>query len=500
MTHPSARLPAALYRAEQVRELDRVAIQVLGIPGYTLMTRAGEAVYRVLRSRWPEAGRITVVCGVGNNAGDGYVVARCARADGLDVRVLEVGDAGRLHGDAATAREDAQKEGVVAGAYQGEARFGADVLVDAVFGTGLDRPVSGAWRDAIHAMNASACPVLAVDIPSGLGADTGAVLGTAVQAQATVSFIGLKQGLFTAEGPAQCGEVLFHDLAVPGQVYESIQPSALRIDLDDGSAWLAPRHRSANKGRFGHVLVVGGAEGYGGAVRMAGEAAARCGAGLVSVATHPASLPVCAARPELMCRGIDAPDGLAPLIEKASVVAVGPGLGQSKWGSEMLTAVLATDLPLVVDADALNLLSRQPGFRDNWVLTPHPGEAARMLDRSPAAIQADRFEAVEQIRARYGGVVVLKGAGSLVQGTEGPVGLCAQGNPGMASGGTGDILTGVIAALAAQGCDLDTAARQGVCLHARAGDLAAAEGGERGVLATDLLPHLRRLVNPRRRK
>lgn len=495
MSHPSARLPTALYRAEQVRELDRVAIQVLGIPGYTLMTRAGEAVYRALRTRWPEAGRITVVCGVGNNAGDGYVVARCARADGLDVGVVEVGDAGRLRGDAATAREDAQKDGVLARAYQGEARFAAEVLVDAVFGTGLDRPVTGEWRAAIDAMNESGCPALAVDIPSGLGADTGAVLGAAVRAEATVSFIGLKQGLFTAEGPAHCGEVLFHDLAVPGRVYESSLPSALLIDLDDGPAWLAPRHRSANKGRFGHVLVVGGAEGYGGAARMAGEAAARCGAGLVSVATHPLSLTGCVARPELMCRGIEAPEGLAPLIEKASVVAVGPGLGQSRWGSEMLAAVLATDLPLVVDADALNLLSRQPRCRDNWVLTPHPGEAARMLDRTPAAIQADRFEAAAQLRVRYGGVVVLKGAGSLVQGSDGQVGLCTRGNPGMATGGTGDILTGVIAALAAQGCDLDTAARLGVCLHARAGELAAADG-ERGTLATDLLPHLRRLVNP----
>ncbi len=489
-------LPFALYRAAQVRELDRIAIQVHGISGYTLMWRAGEAAFELLRQRWT-ARRIVVVCGGGNNGGDGYVVGRLAHQHGLETRILTLTDPEGLHGDAQTAWWNARSTGVPIMPFSAEALNGADLVVDAILGTGLEREVSGAWREAILAMNAHPADVLALDIPSGLHADTGVALGAAIRAAATITFIGLKQGLFTGQGPACCGDISFNPLDVPPEIYSAIHPASWRYVGEDLAALLPKRSRSAHKGHFGHVLVVGGDLGMAGAARMSGEAAARCGAGLVSIATRGEHAGLqAAARPELMFHGVERADALAPLLNRATVVAVGPGLGRDDWGRELLRAVLASEKPLVIDADGLNLLAIEPSFRENWILTPHPGEAARLLKMTPAEVEADRFTAVEELALRFGGVAVLKGAGSLIASkAEGSVTLCATGNPGMAGGGMGDVLTGVIAALLAQGLPLLAAAQTGVYLHGRAGDLAARNGGERGLMATDLLPFLRRLVN-----
>ena len=491
-------LPFALYRAAQVRELDRIAIQERGIPGYTLMSRAGEAAFQRLRQHWPEARRIVIACGGGNNGGDGYVVARLARQAGLEVQVLTLADPETLRGDAQTAWRDAGAAEVAIQPFKVAALNGVDLLVDAILGTGLERPISGAWREAIEAMNAHPADIFALDIPSGLHADTGAILGVAIHAAATITFIGLKQGLFTGQGPACCGEVNFADLDVPSDIYPALHPASWRYAGDDLPTLLPRRSRSAHKGHFGHVLVIGGELGLAGAARMAGEAAARCGAGLISVATRAAHAGLQAAvRPELMFHGIEQPDNLAPLLDRATVIAIGPGLGRSDWGRVMLHAALASDKPLVVDADGLNLLAIEPAFRENWILTPHPGEAARLLKMTPVEVEADRFAAVEDVALRYGGVAVLKGAGSLIASREeGQVALCTAGNPGMASGGMGDVLTGIIAALVAQGLPLFAAAKAGVDLHGQAGDQAALAGGERGLLATDLLPFLRQGVNP----
>ena len=491
-------LPVELYRAAQVRELDRIAIEERGIPGYALMSRAGEAAFGLLRQRWPNARRIAVICGGGNNAGDGYVVARLARQAGLEVRVLTLASPDQLRGYALTAWRDAEDAGVPMMPFTAAGLADAELLVDAILGTGLERDVSGVWREAIEAMNAHPTDRFALDIPSGLHADTGAILGAAVRAAATITFIGLKQGLFTGQGPACCGEVHFADLDVPPDIYRAIHPACWRYAGKDLPALLPRRSRSAHKGHFGHVLVIGGELGMAGAARMAGEAAARCGAGLVSVATRAAHAGLqAAARPELMFHGIETPDELEPLANRATIIAIGPGLGRGDWGRAMLHAVLAADKPLVLDADALNLLAIEPVFRDRWILTPHSGEAARLLKMTPAQVEADRFAAVEELALRFGGVAVLKGAGSLIASqADGLVALCAAGNPGMASGGMGDVLTGIIAALLAQGLPLFAAAKAGAYLHGRAGDLAAGAGGERGLLATDLSPFLRQLVNP----
>jgi NAD(P)H-hydrate epimerase len=511
-------LPLALYDAAATRALDREAIEGHGIPGLELMERAGAATWREVARRWPEARRVLILAGGGNNGGDGYVVARLARAAGREVTVLALAAPTGLSGDAARAYQAAVAAGVPVVAAglpvllgeapppEGAFALGAaGICCDALFGTGLARPLAGPLAAGVAALNAAharGLPVVAVDLPSGLSADTGAVLGVAVAADLTVTFIGLKQGLFTGDGPDCAGEVVFASLEVPPAIYEAIPPTAERLALAPLLARLPARRLAGHKGDHGHVLVVGGCPGYGGAVCLAAVAALRAGAGLVSIVTHPGhrwlSLP-----PEVMCHVLEAPDdwgALAPLLAQADVVAVGPGLGQGEWGQRILAQCLAVRgaRPLVVDADALNLLAMAPAGGetrcDRWVLTPHPGEAGRLLGTSTAAVQADRFAAARALQDRYGGTVVLKGKGTLVATAAG-VGICTAGNPGMGSGGMGDCLTGAIAALWGQGMTGADAARLAVVAHALAGDKAARAGGERGLVATDLLPHLRRLLN-----
>ena len=491
---PSDSLPYALYTAAQVRALDQAAI-ASGMPGGALMARAGEAAYRLLRARWPEARRITLLCGAGNNGGDGYVLARLARADGLDVTLFQLGDVSRLGADAKGMLEAWLGMGGRLEAFQ-ELPRRSDVIVDALLGIGLERPVEGEWARAVRAANAQRAPVLAIDIPTGLHADTGRVLGTAIRAAATLSFIGLKQGLFTGAGPDCCGDIFFDGLGVPAAIFAREILAARRLDWAKTSDQVAPRRRDAHKGDFGHVLVVGGAPGFSGAARLAGEGALRAGAGLVSVATHPThAAHLNTGRPELMVLGVVEPRELSPLLERASAVAIGPGLGREPWGIGLFVRVLAAGKPLVMDADALNWLAEARLRRDDWVLTPHPGEAARLLGCSAAEVQADRFSALRHLQDLYGGTIVLKGAGTLVLGpSPRPPGVCSQGNPGMASGGSGDVLTGMIAALLGRGLDPENAAEAAACLHAAAGDRAAAEG-EQGLLATDLIAAIRPTLN-----
>jgi len=495
MTYSSLSLQQQLYSAEQVRELDRIAIEDHAIPGLTLMQRAGKATFEVLKTTWPQAKGIIVLCGTGNNGGDGYVLARLAHAAGMKVSLMQVGDAERLQGDARQVADNLVKTGVKVETYAVDKLAQTDVLVDALLGTGLDREMKGKWKNIIEGINKSEVPVLAIDIPSGLNADTGQPMGCAVEADVTISFIGLKQGLFTGQGQVYSGKVLFNDLDVPQEIYSAVQPVVLRVEFDRLKTLLPTRTRSAHKGHFGHVLVIGGDRGFIGAACMAGEAAARTGAGLVSVATRADHAAVISTnRPELMAHGVETPKQLLPLLTKAKVIAIGPGLGQSQWALALFSKVLESDLPMIVDADALNLLAKDPIQNDNWVLTPHPGEAARLLDCDTTQVQSDRFAAARELQQRYGGVIVLKGSGTIIINGEGDVAVCTAGNPGMASGGMGDVLTGVIAGLVAQGLSNDTATCLGVCLHAEAADRAATNG-ERGMLATDLMSHIRTLVN-----
>lgn len=491
------RLPRALYTAAQVRGFDRFAIEHFGIPGLELMERAGRAAFACLRAHWPDAHRIVVLAGTGNNAGDGFVVARLAHEAGLAVQVLQIGDRARLSGDALA---NAERWASLGGHWADYAGLPSDagVVVDALFGTGLERPVTGRWAEAISALNARSGPCLAIDIPSGLHADTGEVMGIAVRATLTISFIGLKIGLFTGQGRDYAGQVCFDGLEVPAQVYASSILSARRIDWQGHCKLLGARARSAHKGHFGHVLVIGGNRGMGGAALLAADAALRVGAGLVSLATRAEHLAASLARrPEVMVQPVASGEDLLPMLRRASVVAIGPGLGRDDWAAGLWRAALDAQRPLVVDADALRLLAAQPRQCEDWVLTPHPGEAAGLLGVCNAEINSDRLGSAASLQRRFGGCVVLKGAGSVVAcAGNAPPALCSGGNPGMASGGVGDVLTGVIAGLLAQGLSPRDAAEAGVSLHAAAGDQAAADGGERGMLAGDLLDALRRQANP----
>ena len=487
-------LTVSLYTADAVRRIDRAAIDAHGIAGFTLLQRAADAVFATLHRRWPVARRIAVVAGRGNNGGDALLVGRLALQHGFDVDAFAL--AGEQTGDAARARDAFADAGGRVAAFTAATEFtDADVIVDGLFGTGLARAVEGDAAALIERVNASGRPVLAIDIPSGLSSDTGMRLGTAIRADATVSLVAWKRGLFTGDAADCTGARELAPLDVPAAAYASVRADAtLLAALARG---LPPRRGNVNKSHFGHVLAIGGDTGMGGAIRLAGEAALRCGAGLVSVATrgeHVAAL--IAGRPELMPRAVEDAAALDDLLARATVVAIGPGLGRAEWGALLWRKAIATERPLVVDADALNLLAQQPRKLPNAVLTPHPGEAARLLGTDTASIQADRYAAVREIARRYAAVAVLKGAGSLVGAPDGRVAVCPWGNAGMASGGMGDVLTGVVAALLAQGLAPWEAACSGVALHARAGDLAAADA-PRGLVASDLFAPLRALVNGR---
>jgi NAD(P)H-hydrate epimerase len=476
--------------------MDRAAIDDEGIPGYTLMTRAGVAAVRAARHRFPGAQRWQVVCGAGNNAGDGYVVARLAAQDGIAVSALAVADPESLSGDAATAFGDFAAEGGVVMPWSGGLDAEAELLIDGLLGSGLEREVSGDFGAAVAAINAHPAPVLALDIPTGVHGDSGRVLGSAVSADVTVTFVGLKTGLFAGDGAELSGEIVFDGLDIPDRCRSPGDAAYRRIDADILRRCLPRRPRTAHKGDFGHVLIVGGGVGMPGAVRLAGEAALRTGAGLVSIATEPShAAAFVGARPELMCHGVANSDDVLQLVEKADVVAFGPGLGQSAWAAELFRAVASQTLPSVWDADALNLLAKTPSSSDERIITPHPGEAGRLLGSSAVEVQSGRRTALGALQKRYGGVVVLKGANTLVSSSAGVPWLCTSGNPGMAAPGMGDVLTGIIVAMLAQGLGLEEAAAAGVEVHAQAGDRAA-RAGERGLLASDLMAELRGIINP----
>ncbi len=489
-------LPEALYSAAQSRAFDRLAADGFDLSGEELMHRAGQAAFDLLRWRWPRAHRVVVVCGPGNNGGDGYVLAQFAHAAGLAVRVYALGDPKQLHGAAHAARRHCAARGVGITSLQAEALRDCDVLVDAVFGTGMERALTGEWRAAIDAINAAGRPVLALDLPSGLHADSGRVLGAAVRADATLTFIALKAGLFTGAGRDCSGEIFYDVLGVPSTLFNGTPLMARRITADALHGALPRRARHAHKGDAGRVLVVGGQPGMSGAARLAGEAAYRAGAGLVVLATHPRHAHcINAGCPELLSYSVIDAAELRPLMAAADVIAVGPGLGQGEWGRALWGAVLDSAAPLVVDADALNLLAADPCTRANWILTPHPGEAARLLQCTGAEVQADRFQAARAIAARFGGVCVLKGSGSLVAQADDTPWLCDRGHPGMASGGMGDVVTGAIAGLLAQGASALAAARLAVWAHASAADAVAARRGELGLLASEVAAELPVWIN-----
>jgi len=491
MLHSPDNLPLPLFSAAQVRELDARLIAA-GTSGFELMSRAAHAIWRALRRRWPDAGVLTVLAGRGNNAGDGYLVAALALRAGWQVQVLAVGDPAQLQGDAALARDQARAAGVPIQSWEQQAEL-RGVVLDALLGTGLQGAVREPYAQVIRLLNASGLPVLAVDVPSGLCADTGQVLSEAVRAELTVTLIGLKLGLFTGQSADFRGALQFDDLQADPALVAAQAFAAQRL-APISLPHLVARSPLVHKGQLGHVLVVGGDRGFAGAGLLAAQSALRAGAGLVSLATRGEHVSAAQARlPEVMAASVASANQLMALGAHASVWVVGPGLGQGAWGRSLLSAAAASDAVQVWDADALNLLAQAVvQLPVGVVLTPHPGEAARLLGISSAEVQADRPAAARALAQRYQAVCVLKGAGTLIAAPDGGLWLCDRGHPAMAGAGLGDVLAGFIGALLAQGLAALPAAQLAVYLHACAGERLALQG--RGLAASDLCAVIRELL------
>lgn len=479
-----------------------------------MMRRAGRAVFEQMLAGWPGITRLSICCGKGNNAGDGYVVARLALEQGFEVELIQIGDQGALTGDAATARDEALALGLnITRTEDGGYQPRGELLVDALLGTGLSGAARGAYARLIEQMNRSGRPVVAVDVPSGVLADTGSAPGPAVRATLTVTFIGRKIGLHTGAGAALAGRIHYADLGVGDEVRRQVVGIPwLRFDELVADRGLPRRDPNSYKQALGHLVVAGGDESMGGAPLMAAEAALRAGAGMVTVLTRGIHRnAMLARRPELMV--VDAADETLrdEVLTRADVLLVGPGLGRGSWGEALLAGALAAGKPMVIDADGLFLLAERGELSAGaesesraWVLTPHTGEAATLLGCSIQDVQADRIEAARRLVKKTGAVSVLKGAGSVIAWSAGEqpcrAGICAHGNPGMATAGMGDVLAGIVGGLLAQlkatppRQAVEDAGLLGTCLHSLAADRAARRLGEATLLATDILSDMGELL------
>jgi NAD(P)H-hydrate epimerase len=487
-----------LLTREAVRAVDLDAVERLGVPSLVLMENAGLRATRAIVDRFPEnLSNVAIIGGPGQNGGDGWVVARQLFNRGFTPCPVLVGRDRNVRGDARTNLDALRNLGVEVPATNRQgfkvvnrALKNATLVVDALFGTGLDRPVRGEYAKAIRQMNRCGAPCVALDLPSGVDANTGNVLETAIRAALTVTFASYKRGLYQFPGAGVAGEVLCASIGIPSPD----EADCHLIEPDDIAEWIPPRPLDAHKGTAGDLLIVAGSPGRTGAALLSGLGALRTGAGLVTLAARGAARSALDAKVvELMTAEIpiDPPDSVrevSRLARNRVAAVIGPGLGLDASGIE-LARVLAEKLPIpaVIDADALtsigtdlDMLRRARGPR---VLTPHPGEAARLLDLSSAEIQKDRYTAAARISERSGCVVVLKGAGSVVASPEGRVRVCGNGTPALGVAGTGDVLSGVIGSMLAALPAFD-AASAGVALHAIAGELATES--DRGLFAREV--------------
>ncbi len=482
----------------QIRALEARAIADLGGDSFALMQRAGLAAWQHARIHFPAARRWLVCCGTGNNGGDGYLVAAHAARAGIEVRVIRTAPPGTT--DSTRAATLCAGSGVVAETFDGGSLPAADLVIDAVFGIGFHDVPRGAAEGLIVAMNAHDATVFALDVPSGVDADRGCAPGICTTAAHTLTFLAHKPGLHTGAGKRSSGVVRLADLG-SAFVANAGGPS-ISLLTAHAVQGLVPRAADDHKGRRGRALLIGGDVGMGGAIALAGEACARAGAGIVSVLTRSAHVgAVLARRPELLVLGEDAPAAgisafAASALSGADVLAMGPGLGRGAGGSGWMQRALAATAPRVFDADALNLLAAEPAqLRNDDIITPHPGEAARLLDCTVAEIEQDRVSAARRLAERFNAICVLKGAGSLIADPAGRVAVSPHAVPALATGGSGDVLTGLIAGLRAQGLEAWLSACVGVLAHAECGLAASARYGARGVLAGDLAKHLPRVLN-----
>lgn len=482
-------LPHLSLSIAQTRILEQKAILELKLAESELMERAGLAAFEILKSKINKNSMISVFCGPGNNGGDGFVLARHLKQLDYKVQIYLVGHFERQTSLAKSMSEICSNLQIPIIPYSNQSIGHDEIVIDAMLGIGLKNEVKEPFLSAINTINSAHAVVYALDCPSGLDADSGKPLGTAIKATSTVSFIGLKNGLFLGEGLEYSGEIYCASLDLPESLFNT-QDYICNLTPTIFSRFLQARSPLSHKGHFGHVLIIGGDYGFAGAPLLAGMAALRTGAGLVSIATRPEHISAVVGHcPELMCHGIKNSRELNPLLAKASVLVVGPGLGQSPWSKALFQQALKTDLPMILDADGLNLLAeaKTPLTRINWILTPHPGEAARLLKIPTHILQDDRLCYAKALQSQLGGICILKGAGTLIASADHPIACSLFGNASMAKAGSGDVLSGTVAGILAQQKELIEAAYLGTVLHGLAGDLAVVQRPETCVIARDLI-------------
>jgi NAD(P)H-hydrate epimerase len=510
--------------AEQMQELDRKAIEIYRIPGIVLMENAGRGAAETLFNHFPDLTkkRVAVVSGKGNNGGDGFVIARYLLNRGVSVRVFLLTDPKNLRGDAEInyhifhrmkgeviplpsskeyqkVRKDLEK---------------VDLIIDGIFGTGLDAEVRGYYREVIEHLNTLHKPIVAIDIPSGLDANTGKPLGTSIRATLTITFGLPKVGHLISQGPEYVGRLKIVDIGIPKVLVEEEKIQTYLIEDEEIKSYLSiPRRPDTHKGDYGHLLVIAGSVGKTGAAAMACEAALRVGAGLVTLAIPKSLNSIMEVKlTEVMTEplpetpkqtlSLRAFNSLLRLCENKKAVVIGPGVGTFKETQTLLLKLIKTlNIPVVIDADGLNALSTQPKIlpleNRSVVLTPHPGEMARLIQSTPKQVQEDRLGISRNFAQTNHVYLVLKGYRTLIATPHGDVFINPTGNPGMASGGTGDVLTGMIGGLICQGFDILTSLKISVYLHGLAGDEMAKELGEKSLVATDIISKLPSLLQGR---
>ncbi len=499
-----------LHTSQETKKIDALAIRETEHTGYSLMQTAAEFSLDVLMNEFDNTDEVIVFCAKGKNSGDGFLVANYAKEFGLSSTIVLCNPAKELKGVSKKAFQEAKNNGVKIVSVDSLPKLKISpkaVLVDALIGTGLKGELRNNIKKTILSINKLGFryPVVSLDIPSGVCSDSGVANDPSVIADITCTFVAQKRGCFTSEGRALSGHIFYSDLDIPKRIFPKVSCSSHIINMEDHINKIILRDENSHKGAFGHAFVVGGNKGFGGAAILAAKAAAFSGAGLIGLGTRPehleASLLSC---PEVMTVGIDSGQDIEEYLEKPNVIAIGPGLGQTAWSEQLLQRVFweanRRKITVVMDADALNLLTKlklSAKLPNNLIITPHPGEASKLLNKPIDEIESNRFKAVSLLQEKFNCVAVLKGSGTLVcykKGGKQKIGVCEAGNPGMASGGMGDILTGIITGFLAQGLSLIEAAELGVDIHAKAADLKSLETGEAGLLASDVLEEVRQLL------
>lgn len=481
-----------LYQTPALYKLDKMAVELDGLPEIELMQRAGTRVWQVIEARWSgHLDTITVFVGSGNNGGDGFVVALQASAAGLAVQLISHGDLARQSSTSVHFRQQWLEMGGSIEIWQHQAIEG-QVIVDALLGIGLSRVLDKDYISLINTINQKIARRVAIDIPSGLNVNTGMAQPVAVRADLTVTFFAHKTGQYLADGPDTCGEIIVDELGVSAGTLAKALP-ALEVIDEKNIRLPVKRLRNSHKGLFGHVLVIGGDKGMSGAALLAAQTALRTGAGAVSVLVHPDCVQALSTTPELMVKSWREIDSC---IDSATVIVVGPGLGQGREAMACLQYVSdsSVSIPVVVDASALTIAFIDSLSSNQIVITPHPGEAAKLLATSTSRVQRDRLAASQQLVDRFPVVSVLKGSGSLIQQSGSMPVINVRGHPGMATAGMGDVLAGLIAGLIGQGVPLFDATKTGVLIHALCAEDYLHDNDEISLIATDIIDCLPRVI------